>query len=53
MQRILLLADCAYVSRYIQLLYEMRNILKHGKAYTQVPQLSSGRPMDLNQRFML
>ncbi|KAI0244063.1 Ca(2+)-dependent cysteine protease, partial [Massospora cicadina] len=34
---------------YLQLLTEVRKILK-GK-YTQVPQLSSGRPMDMNQCF--
>lgn len=34
---------------YIQLLTEVRGILR-GK-YTQVPQLSSGRPMDMHSTF--
>ncbi|KAJ9049401.1 Ca(2+)-dependent cysteine protease [Entomophthora muscae] len=34
---------------YLQLLKEVRDILR-GK-YSQIPQLSSGRPMDMNQSF--
>lgn len=41
-------------STYIQLLYRMRSYLTHGnRTYTQVPQLSSGKRMDMNQPFSL
>jgi len=41
-------------STYIQLLYSMRSYMLSGnKAFTQIPQLSSGRLMDMNQPFTL
>merc|ERR1712100_976302 len=38
---------------YWQVLEKMRDVLNGSGRYTQVPQLSTGRPMDLNQRFYL
>merc|ERR1712000_292969 len=38
---------------YWQVLEKMRDVLNGSGRYTQVPQLSTGRPMDLNQRFTL
>lgn len=39
---------------YIQLLYSMRSNLTTGPhTYTQIPQLSSEKPMDMNQLFVL
>merc|ERR1712125_56000 len=38
---------------YWQVVEKMRDVLNGSGRYTQVPQLSTGRPMDLNQRFYL
>jgi len=39
---------------YVQLLFEMRGNLNYGpRTYTQIPQLSCGKPMEMNQRFSL
>jgi hypothetical protein len=37
---------------YRELLFKLRDILGQ-KKYTQIPQLCTGRPMDLNQHFFM
>jgi len=48
------LQRCQGTISYADLLHGMRDFLHNGpKKYTQMPQLSYGRPMDMNQPFLL